>query len=81
MFMAGRRPALGSDYAMYSWISEPRPAATFSTDSAPPRPRSEPWRRSRSVGAAQRWTMAPGAVSHTGDVGLMGVTLVDVDNR
>ena len=32
-----------------------------------------------SGATAGQWHL--GAVSHTGDVGLMGLTLVDVDNR
>jgi hypothetical protein len=71
-----------SDYDMYSWVVSATPGGNLSIDSAP---------ASATLGAVETidvsWTGATagqwhlGAVSHTGDVGLMGLTLVDVDNR
>ena len=75
-------PGGDSDYDMYSWVLSNAPGGNLSIDSAP---------TTASQGAVETisvsWTGATagqwhlGAVSHTGDVGLMGVTLVDVDNR
>jgi subtilisin family serine protease len=71
-----------ADYDMYSWIISATPGGNLVIDSAP---------ASATLGAVETidvsWTGATdgqwhlGAVSHTGDVGLMGLTLVDVDNR
>jgi hypothetical protein len=71
-----------ADYNMYSWIISATPGGNLSIDSAP---------TSATLGAVETievsWTGATagqwhlGAVSHTGDVGLMGLTLVNVDNR
>ena len=75
-------PGGDSDYDMYTWAISATPGGNMTIDSAP---------ASASIGATETidvsWTGATagewhlGAVSHTGDVGLMGLTLVDVDNR
>ncbi len=67
-------------YDMYSWVLSATPGGSLNIDSAP---------ASATAGAISTidvsWTGATGwslgAVSHTGDVGLMGLTLVEVDNR
>jgi subtilisin family serine protease len=74
--------AASADYDMYSWVVSTTPGGNLSIDSAP---------TSASLGATESvdlsWTGATtgqwhlGAVSHTGDSGLMGLTLVEVDNR
>lgn len=71
-----------ADYDMYTWAVSATPGGNLSIDSAP---------TSATLGATEAidlsWTGATagqwhlGAVSHTGDAGLMGLTLVDVDNR
>ena len=75
-------PGGDSDYDMYTWIISATPGGNLVIDSAP---------ASATLGATETinvsWTGATagewhlGAVSHTGDVGLMGLTLIDVDNR
>jgi hypothetical protein len=70
------------DYDMYSWIISATPGGNMTIDSAP---------ASATLGLIDTidlsWTGATagvwhlGAVSHTGDVGLMGLTWVEVDNR
>ena len=75
-------PGGDSDYDLYTWIISATPGGNLVIDSAP---------ASATLGATETidvsWTGATagewhlGAVSHTGDVGLMGLTLVDVDNR
>ena len=75
-------PGGDSDYDMYSWIVSATPGGNLTIDAAP---------ASATIGATETidmsWTGATagqwhlGAVSHTGDVGLMGLTLVNVDNR
>jgi hypothetical protein len=75
-------PGGDSDYDMYSWIISATPGGNLTIDSAP---------TSATSGAIETisvsWTGATlgqwhlGAVSHTGDVGLMGLTLINVDNR
>jgi hypothetical protein len=69
-------------YDMYSWAISATPGGNLAIDSAP---------AGATIGATETvnvsWTGATsgqwhlGAVSHTGDAGLMGLTLVDVDNR
>jgi subtilisin family serine protease len=71
-----------ADYDMYSWIVSATPGGNMNIDSAP---------TSATIGTtgtvdvswsgatAGQWHL--GAVSHTGDSGLMGLTLVEVDNR
>jgi hypothetical protein len=71
-----------SDYDMWTWAISATPGGNMTIDSAP---------TSATVGATGTidvsWTGATagwwhlGAVSHTGDVGLMGLTLINVDNR
>ena len=75
-------PGGDSDYDMYSWVVSATPGGNLSIDSAP---------TAATLGAIDTidvsWTGATasqwhlGAVSHTGDVGLMGLTLVEADNR
>jgi subtilisin family serine protease len=75
-------PGGDSDYDMYSWVISATPGGNLVIDLAP---------ASAVLGAEEtvsvNWTGATagqwhlGAVSHTGDVGLMGLTLVNVDNR
>jgi len=75
-------PGGDSDYDLYTWIISATPGGNLVIDSAP---------ASATLGATETvdvsWTGATagqwhlGAVSHTGDVGLMGLTLIDVDNR
>jgi len=70
-----------ADYDIYSWVISATPGGNLVIDSAP---------ASATLGAVETidvsWTGATagqwhlGAVSHTGDVGLMGLTLIDVDN-
>lgn len=69
-------------YDMYSWIISATPGGNLIIDSAP---------AAATIGqigtvniswngaTAGQWHL--GAVSHTGDAGLMGLTLVNVDNR
>jgi hypothetical protein len=75
-------PGGDSDYDMYSWVISATPGGSLVVDAAP---------SSATIGTVGTvdvsWSGATlgewhlGAVSHTGDVGLMGLTLVDVDNR
>jgi hypothetical protein len=75
-------PGGDSDYDMYTWAISATPGGSLTIDAAP---------TSATLGATEAidlsWTGATtgewhlGAVSHTGDVGLMGLTLVNVDNR
>ncbi len=71
-----------ADYDMYAWIISATPGGNMSIDSAPLGATigaTEPIDVSWTGATAGQWHL--GAVSHTGDVGLMGLTLVDVDNR
>lgn len=71
-----------ADYDLYNWIVSATPGGSLNLDSAP---------TSATIGAVETvdlsWTGATagqwhlGAISHTGDVGLLGLTLVEVDNR
>jgi hypothetical protein len=75
-------PGGDSDYDMYSWAISATPGGNLALDSAP---------ASATIGALETidlsWAGAAvgswhlGAVSHTGDAGLMGLTLIEVDNR
>ena len=75
-------PGGDSDYDMYAWAISATPGGNLTMDSAP---------TSATTGVVGTidlsWTGATaggwhlGAVSHTGDAGLMGLTLVNVDNR
>lgn len=69
-------------YDMYSWIISATPGGNLTIDSAPTSATLgavESIDVSWSGAAAGQWHL--GAVSHTGDSGLMGLTLIDVDNR
>jgi hypothetical protein len=75
-------PGGDSDYDMYSWVISTTPGGTLMIDSAPGSATSgavEPINVSWTGATAGQWHL--GAVSHTGDVGLMGLTLINVDNR
>ena len=71
-----------TDYDMYAWTISVLPGGNLTIDSAP---------TSAAIGTAETidvsWTGATagewhlGAVSHIGDTGLMGLTLIDADNR
>jgi subtilisin family serine protease len=72
-------------YDMYSWIISATPGGNMSVDSAPTSATiattgtiDVSWSGLTS-GALSDWYL--GAVSHTGDAGLMGLTLINVDNR
>ena len=75
-------PGGDSDYDLYTWVISATPGGSLVIDSAP---------TSATLGATETvdvsWTGATagqwhlGAVSHTGDVGLMGLTFIDIDNR
>jgi hypothetical protein len=75
-------PGGDSDYDMWTWAISATPGGNLSIDSAP---------TAATLGATETivlsWTGATagewhlGAISHTGDIGLMGLTLVNVDNR
>ena len=71
-----------ADYTLYEWDISATPGGSIVIDSAP---------TSATLGAtgtvAFSWSGATtgewhlGAVSHTGDAGLLGLTLVEIDNR
>jgi subtilisin family serine protease len=75
-------PGGDSDYDLYTWVISATPGGNLVVDSAPA---SATLGSTETVGVS--WTGATagqwhlGAVSHTGDVGLMGLTLINVDNR
>jgi subtilisin family serine protease len=71
-----------ADYDMYTWVVSATPGGNMTVDSAPTAATvgaTETISLSWSGATAGQWHL--GAVSHTGDVGLMGLTLVEVDNR
>ena len=71
-----------ADYDMYSWAISLTPGGNLSIDSAPSSATIgsvEPIELSWSGATLGQWHL--GAVSHTGASGLMGLTLVEVDNR
>ncbi|HSQ68504.1 MAG TPA: S8 family serine peptidase, partial [Steroidobacteraceae bacterium] len=71
-----------ADYDMYGWAISATPGGNLSIDSAPTAATIgsiEPIDISWAGAASGAWHL--GAVSHTGDAGLMGLTLVEVDNR
>jgi len=75
-------PGGDSDYTMYTWAISATPGGNLVIDSAPTSATigaTEAIQVSWSGAAAGQWHL--GAVSHTGDAGLMGLTLVNVDNR
>ncbi len=71
-----------ANYDMYSWVISATPGGNLTINSAP---------TAAAIGTMETidasWTGATdgewhlGAVSHTGDSGLLGLTLIDVDNR
>jgi hypothetical protein len=70
-----------ADYDMYSWVVSATPGGNMSVDSAPAAATAG---ATESIdiswsGASDGWNF--GAISHTGDSGLLGLTLVEVDNR
>jgi len=75
-------PGGDSDYDMYSWVVSATPGGNLSIDSAPASAtlgQTATINLSWTSATAGQWHL--GAVSHTGDAGLMGLTLVEVDNR
>ena len=71
-----------ADYDMYTWQISATPGGNMTVDSAPTAATvgaTETIDVSWSGATAGQWHL--GAVSHTGDTGLMGLTLVEVDNR
>jgi subtilisin family serine protease len=71
-----------ADYDLFAWVISATPGGNMSIDSAPTSATAgatETIEVSWSGASAGQWHL--GAVSHTGDVGLMGLTLVEVDNR
>ncbi len=69
-------------YDMYSWVVSATPGGNMVIDSAPAAATSGTVASvdvSWTGATAGQWHL--GAVSHTGDSGLMGLTLVNVDNR
>ncbi|HSL43327.1 MAG TPA: S8 family serine peptidase [Anaerolineales bacterium] len=75
-------PGGASDYDMYTWTVSATPGGSLNIDSAPPSATlgaTEPITVSWTGATAGQWYL--GAVSHNGDPGFMGLTLVNVDNR
>ena len=75
-------PGGDSDYDMYTWAISATPGGNMTIDSAPASATKGMQGTvdvSWTGATAGQWHL--GAVSHSGDVGLMGLTLVDVDNR
>ena len=75
-----------ADYALYTWIIPAAPGGNLNIDAAP-----DMAELATTGNVEYSWTGAPaewnlGAISHTGTVGeedavLLGLTLIDVDNR
>jgi subtilisin family serine protease len=75
-------PGGDSDYTMYTWIVSATPGGNMEVTTAPTSATlgaTETIEVSWLGAAAGEWHL--GAVSHTGEDGLMGLTLVNVDNR
>jgi hypothetical protein len=75
-------PGGDSDYDMSTWVISATPGGNLSIDSAPTSATIGTVGQvnmSRTGATAGEWHL--GAVSHTGDSGLMGLTLLEVDNR
>lgn len=71
-----------ADYTLYSWTVSATPGGNLSVDSAPTSAtigETGTIDYSWSGATAGQWHL--GAVSHTGPGGLLGLTLIDVDNR
>jgi subtilisin family serine protease len=75
-------PGGAVDYDLYSWVLSATPGGNLTVDSAPTEAVT-----GATATVEVSWTGASlgdwhvGAVSHTGPDGLMGLTLVEVDNR
>jgi hypothetical protein len=75
-------PEGDSDYDLYAWIISATPGGNLSVDSAPADAiigAADPVDISWEGATAGQWHL--GAISHTGDAGLMDLTLINVDNR
>jgi hypothetical protein len=75
-------PGGDSDYDLFTWIISATPGGNLVIDYAPAAAVAgvtDTVDLSWTGATAGQWHL--GAVSHTGDVGLMGLTLVEVDNR
>lgn len=75
-------PGGDSDYDLYSWVLSATPGGNLAIDSAPTSATigvTETVDVSWSGAAAGEWHL--GAVSHADGSGLLGLTLIDVDNR
>ena len=75
-------PGGDSEYDLYSWVISATPGGNMSVTSAPASAivgTTETVQVGWTAAAAGEWHL--GAVSHTGDAGLMGLTIVEVDNR
>ena len=75
-------PGGDSDYDLHSWMISATPGGSLNIDSAPASATSGTTGTidlSWSGATAGQWRF--GAVSHTGPTGLMGLTLIEVDNR
>lgn len=75
-------PGGDSPYDMYTWIISATPGGNMTIDSAPTSAvmgTTETIELSWSGATAGQWHL--GAVSHTGDPDILGLTLVNVDNR
>ncbi|HSG88099.1 MAG TPA: S8 family serine peptidase [Pseudomonadales bacterium] len=75
-------PGGDSDYDLYSWVVSATPGGNMTVDAAPTTAAlgsTDPVAISWTGASAGQWHL--GAVSHTGPDGLLGLTLVEVDNR
>jgi len=71
-----------ADYTLYGWVISATPGGNLGVASAPASAtlgNVETIEVSWSGATASKWHL--GAVSHTGDIGLLGVTTINVDNR
>jgi subtilisin family serine protease len=71
-----------ADYDLYSWVVSATPGGNLVIDSAPTSASSgsiDAIDLSWTGATAGEWHL--GAISHTGDAGLLGLTLINVDNR
>ncbi len=75
-------PGPDSDYTLYEWDISATPGGSLVVDSAPTSAtlgESGTIEFSWSGATTGSWYL--GAISHTGDAGLLGLTLVEIDNR
>ncbi len=75
-------PGGDSDYDMYNWVLSSTPGGNLIIDTAPASATlglTEPISVSWTGANDNEWHL--GAVSHGGDTGLMGLTIIDIDNR